>query len=613
MRTISCVDSRTSVAVSESFCVSSARPASSESCNNLPCPSYDLLYGSWADCSRMCGGGIQSRTIQCIEGGNVGNPVAVGVQHCAETTTDPAMKALLVAGGEALAAYDTSGCNLQACEEYFWSAAEWGRCNQTCGGGTQSRAVTCSGAGNEMVPNDYCVAADMPDSLKACNTYACESYIWASSPWGSCSAECNSGMQTRTVVCSSSTGTVADAALCTNTEPSSTRACNTHACPDVAQSQTFQVPQVSEECHGTEMVDGTCCTSRMISASGECCADGGSLDGLHECCGVGLDIDVCGVCGGSSIVVAVDGTCCAGVLDAASMCCASGVLDECGICDGDDSSCMTTATAMVEMDSAQAAALQDPGSQAYQEYAQTYSQAAASALGVVEARVQVTSLQASPSSRRLLQSALVGVEFEVDAPSDGQEVVVSSKYLRTAFLEAQSGLLGDIHQVGRVAICGNSICENREHCAEGQLPSTCCQQDCPIYSMKTCPSANTLSCSGNGVCQPSGGSCECYVGYTADDCDTCAGATYDNRTGNLLSMYYRDDAGVCALYILQSTSPPPSEASDSFPPPSEEADDTTTTTTTTSSGSGTSTRTPSAALLLQLWYSVIFAGCAWIL
>ncbi|KAK3270624.1 hypothetical protein CYMTET_20985, partial [Cymbomonas tetramitiformis] len=613
MRTVSCMDSRTSVAVSESLCVSSARPASSESCNNLPCPSYEISYGSWGECSKTCGGGIQSRTIQCIEGGNIGTPVAVGVQHCSETTADPAMKALLIAGGEAFAAYATRGCSLEACETAFWSTAEWGRCNQTCGGGTQSRTVTCRNAANEAVPDDSCVAADAPISLKACNTHACESYVWASGPWGTCSVECSSGVQTRTVVCSSSTGTVADAAHCTNAEPSSTRACNTHACPDAAQSQAFQVPQASEECSGAEMADGSCCTSGLISASSECCAAGSSLDGLHECCGVGLNIDACGVCGGDSIVVAVDGTCCAGVLDAASMCCASGVLDECGICDGDDSTCMTTATAMVAMDDAQAAALQDPGSQAYQEYAQSYSQTAAIVLGVVEARVQVTSLQTSPSSRRLLLSTLVGVEFQVNAPSNGDEVVVSSKYLRSAFLEAPSDL-GDLHQVGRVAVCGNSVCENREHCAEGQLPSTCCQQDCPIYSMKTCPSTNTLSCSGNGVCQPSGGSCECYMGYTADDCDTCAGATYHNETGHLLSIYYKDDAGVCALHILpatsSATSPPPSAASGTSPPPSEEGSEDTSL---SSSGSRTSTRTPSAALLVQACLSAIFTGCAWVL
>lgn len=36
--------------------------------------------------------------------------------------------------------------------------------------------------------------------------------------------------------------------------------------------------------------------------------------------------------------------CCAGILDAAGICCESGVLDDCGVCDGDHSTCSKAVT-----------------------------------------------------------------------------------------------------------------------------------------------------------------------------------------------------------------------------------------------------------------------------
>ena len=47
----------------------------------------------------------------------------------------------------------------------------------------------------------------------------------------------------------------------------------------------------------------------------------------------------CGVCNGSGEYVDVLHECCPGVLDAAGICCESGVLDDCGVCDGDHATC----------------------------------------------------------------------------------------------------------------------------------------------------------------------------------------------------------------------------------------------------------------------------------
>lgn len=48
----------------------------------------------------------------------------------------------------------------------------------------------------------------------------------------------------------------------------------------------------------------------------------------------------CGVCNGNGTVLDALHECCAGVLDAAGICCPSGTLDDCGVCDGDHSTCL---------------------------------------------------------------------------------------------------------------------------------------------------------------------------------------------------------------------------------------------------------------------------------
>lgn len=110
-----------------------------------------------------------------------------------------------------------------------WRVGEWGTCSQSCGGGTQSRAVTCVNKNNQAVPEERCKEAK-PASTQACNTQACTGNpTWNVGPWGACSATCGGGSQTRVVECRDSSGVRPESA-CVDPKPASQQACNSQPC-----------------------------------------------------------------------------------------------------------------------------------------------------------------------------------------------------------------------------------------------------------------------------------------------------------------------------------------------------------------------------------------------
>eukprot|EP00854_Cymbomonas_tetramitiformis_P002118 gene2118-2817_t len=566
-RSVDCVDTRTFTLVDSGLCVE-VKPQLQESCNTLDCPSYEVSYGAWSDCSLTCGGGKQSRTLQCLEGGNVGTPVATATSSCEGATQ--AETDLLVAAGDSLGLYQSQVCNEEACSENYWKYASWSRCNVTCGGGVQTREVVCVDSSGSPVDTYYeslCEAEQRPAAQQICNSNACETYVWTTGTWGQCSAKCDGGTQTREVTCATSSGGSAEMSSCiSSNEPSITRACNTELCPETAEIfSTVSLASAAGDC----ATDGTdCCRSGVVAASGECCAEGEKLDKQRTCCSSAGGMDVCGVCGGDSVIIALDGTCCPGTLDAEFMCCLSGKLDECGVCDGDESSCKTTGTVQTTVSQEEAAALEDTGSAEYTTYTTTFEQDVSTLLDISADRVQVTLLTPQERRRALLQSQALAVVFEVAPPpaEASDDLVVSTGYLVDTFADSS---LGQLISAGRANVCGNSVCEVGEVCAEGQNPATCCQLDCPLGSMKTCPSRNTDACSSNGVCRPMTGMCECYVGFASDACDECAGPEFDS-TGYMTKLYFAQD-DTCALYVAPPASPPPSQASPKEPPPASTA------------------------------------------
>lgn len=86
--------------------------------------------------------------------------------------------------------------------EYSWTHSEFEPCSAPCGGGTQTRTVTCTNRMTlEEVDSNLCDAnAKLPEE-QACNEEPCAP-SWIEGEWGKCSRGCGAdGVQNRTVTC----------------------------------------------------------------------------------------------------------------------------------------------------------------------------------------------------------------------------------------------------------------------------------------------------------------------------------------------------------------------------------------------------------------------------
>ncbi|NXJ02217.1 PPN protein, partial [Psophia crepitans] len=126
-------------------------------------------------------------------------------------------------------------CGRQTCPQMKrWKTGEWGSCSATCGGGTQTRSVYCvafDGQSSQGVVDDAeCMAfAQQPRSSQPCNMRPCAT--WSTGPWSECSASCGEGVQTRTVTCRTQRGSQAqDFACVMEPKPLATQPCLKENC-----------------------------------------------------------------------------------------------------------------------------------------------------------------------------------------------------------------------------------------------------------------------------------------------------------------------------------------------------------------------------------------------
>ena len=117
---------------------------------------------------------------------------------------------------------------------YSWVTDQYSTCNKQCGGGTQTRSLSCiRSTDNATVPNRHCSASIKPQTQRACNTQACPTYNWRPNSYSSCTKQCGRGTQTRSLSCIKSTDNlpVSHEFCSASIKPQTQRACNTQACP----------------------------------------------------------------------------------------------------------------------------------------------------------------------------------------------------------------------------------------------------------------------------------------------------------------------------------------------------------------------------------------------
>lgn len=230
-RTTYCSGSDGSTGTAGVQCPLSTRPSQSETCSApASCTTYSWLRSSWSACSVNCGSGVQQATVQCISSAT---NTAVAESSC-PSSSKPA---------------STASCNTQACP-VVWTYSDWTACSANCGGGTSTRSASCTKTQNGVVStvtDASCGSLTKEATSRACNTPACVTVpdqitysLWYGS-WGTCSASCSGGTQTRPAYCVGTDGRMTDLSRCncgpgtaTLVCPSTTQACNTKPCPTYA-------------------------------------------------------------------------------------------------------------------------------------------------------------------------------------------------------------------------------------------------------------------------------------------------------------------------------------------------------------------------------------------
>ena len=194
------------VTVDPWWCRATAAPATSQACNTQACK-YQLT--EWSTCSKTCGSGTQTRQVTCYNGAGDALTLAVCSSKIGAV---PAT---------------SQACNTQACLPNQWVANSWSTCDQLCGGGVQTRSITCKDASGNTLASTECPASSAPTTQRECNTAAC---VWKADAFGACSTPCGGGTQVRTVSCADALGTEVSASRCQSTPPASSGPCNTQVC-----------------------------------------------------------------------------------------------------------------------------------------------------------------------------------------------------------------------------------------------------------------------------------------------------------------------------------------------------------------------------------------------
>ena len=225
--------------VDEGLCTE-AKPETSQSCSDAQGCSW--VAGAWEGCSTTCGDGSQSRIVSCsgpdgeVDEGLCSGSKPATSQGCTETG---------------------------ACA---WSTGAWGACDNSCGSGNQSRAVSCSGPSGG-VPESYC-SGGKPTTVQGC--VGSTSCSWSTGSWGGCSASCDGGSQSRSVSCVAPSGGAVSDGLCGGSKPATSQSCNTHACV-VYTSNYGSGPCWTPTCGGGYGTPAACPSGYAQTGFGQAC------------------------------------------------------------------------------------------------------------------------------------------------------------------------------------------------------------------------------------------------------------------------------------------------------------------------------------------------------
>ncbi|XP_044763903.1 A disintegrin and metalloproteinase with thrombospondin motifs 9 isoform X2 [Coccinella septempunctata] len=207
--------------VDDSYCSMLPPPQTTEPCVGT-CNAM-WLFGAWSQCSQSCGGGIQTRTAQCVD---LNNNAPIDEENCKE-----------------IEKITKRECKNNDCPR--WYATDWSQCSVSCGRGYKTRGVTCK-AGEEHYKEHFCNQHAKPMETVECEMRQCVQ--WSTAEWSACSATCGNGVQTREVFCESKDeNRVMDLSYCSDlAKPEATRVCHAEKCPKPAPASSRRLSYPGE-------------------------------------------------------------------------------------------------------------------------------------------------------------------------------------------------------------------------------------------------------------------------------------------------------------------------------------------------------------------------------
>uniref|UniRef100_A0A8C4Y9I0 ADAMTS like 4 n=1 Tax=Gopherus evgoodei TaxID=1825980 RepID=A0A8C4Y9I0_9SAUR len=200
--------------------------------------SWDM--GEWSACSKSCGPGTQHRQVLCRQT-YANRSTMVHPQHCSQLDKPS----------------PTQPCQLRVCSH--WEVRTNWSCSVLCGLGHRTRHIRCISNHGDLLSDGECNGSHRPPANEACDMGPCVR-SWFHSDWSNtCSVECGTGIQRRSVVCLSSYANGQVEETCAGTKPADMRACNSGPCHRTVKWYTGPWSECSADCGtGTQRRDVIC-------------------------------------------------------------------------------------------------------------------------------------------------------------------------------------------------------------------------------------------------------------------------------------------------------------------------------------------------------------------